>query len=107
MYLLAEEPKTSEHNSSQDKALLRLRDQIPLFDVSSNVDKLRRGKKSQGRELFSFPLIVSAIDNFLLANKLGEGGFGPVYKVNFDTSFFFFIKIRSKINVQGTLPDGQ
>ena len=26
--------------------------------------------------------IVDATDNFALNNKLGEGGFGPVYKVN-------------------------
>ena len=26
--------------------------------------------------------IVSATDNFALNNKFGEGGFGPVYKVN-------------------------
>jgi hypothetical protein len=26
--------------------------------------------------------IASATDNFAMNNKLGEGGFGPVYKVN-------------------------
>ncbi|KAI3674862.1 hypothetical protein L2E82_51864 [Cichorium intybus] len=29
-----------------------------------------------------FKTILSATDNFSLANKLGQGGFGPVYKVN-------------------------
>lgn len=28
-----------------------------------------------------FKTILSATDNFSLANKLGQGGFGPVYKV--------------------------
>ena len=30
---------------------------------------------------FEFKRILSATDNFSLANKLGQGGFGPVYKV--------------------------
>jgi hypothetical protein len=30
----------------------------------------------------SFSQIKNATDNFCTGNKLGEGGFGPVYKVN-------------------------
>jgi hypothetical protein len=30
----------------------------------------------------SFSQIKNATDNFSTENKLGEGGFGPVYKVN-------------------------
>lgn len=30
---------------------------------------------------FDFITILQATDNFSLANKIGEGGFGPVYKV--------------------------
>jgi hypothetical protein len=30
---------------------------------------------------FSLSVIVAATDNFYVANKLGEGGFGSVYKV--------------------------
>lgn len=41
---------------------------------------------------FSFKQIKAATKNFDIANKLGEGGFGPVYKVlllnhTFCTSF--------------------
>lgn len=32
--------------------------------------------------LFSFSTIVIATNNFSEENKLGQGGFGPVYKVN-------------------------
>ncbi|PON94557.1 Serine/threonine protein kinase [Trema orientale] len=77
----------SQHNTSQDQALLHLRSQIQEFDTFSNVDKFIKGKKSKDYESFSFSDIMAATDNFLLANKLGEGGFGPVYK--------------------GILPDGQ
>ena len=30
---------------------------------------------------FDLPVIAKATDNFSDTNKLGEGGFGPVYKV--------------------------
>lgn len=32
--------------------------------------------------LFSFASVSLATDNFSIENKLGEGGFGPVYKVS-------------------------
>lgn len=32
--------------------------------------------------LFDMATIAAATDNFSLQNKIGEGGFGPVYKVN-------------------------
>ncbi|KAJ1404120.1 Serine/threonine-protein kinase, active site, partial [Sesbania bispinosa] len=45
------------------------------------------GKANNEMRLFSFASIVASTDNFSVANKLGEGGFGPDYK--------------------GKLPDGQ
>lgn len=32
--------------------------------------------------LFDFDTIAEATDNFSRSNKLGQGGFGPVYKVS-------------------------
>lgn len=40
---------------------------------------------------FSLRQIKVATDNFNPANKIGEGGFGPVYKVNYDLHFSVFI----------------
>ena len=33
--------------------------------------------------LFSLSSILAATQNFSMENKLGEGGFGPVYRVSF------------------------
>lgn len=52
--------------------------------------------------LLSFSSIADATDNFSLANKLGEGGFGPVYKVclisetQFYLNFFLSFVILQK-----------
>lgn len=32
--------------------------------------------------LFEYQVLAAATDNFAITNKLGEGGFGSVYKVS-------------------------
>lgn len=41
--------------------------------------KIHKGKEDL--PLFDFRTIANATNNFSLGNKLGQGGFGPVYKV--------------------------
>lgn len=40
------------------------------------------GKENLELPLFDWNEIASATENFSTENKLGEGGFGPVYRVN-------------------------
>ncbi|KAK8626533.1 hypothetical protein V6N13_134176 [Hibiscus sabdariffa] len=48
------------------------------FSDSENPGK--RTRKDTAFPLFSFASVSEATENFSLENKLGEGGFGPVYK---------------------------
>jgi hypothetical protein len=40
------------------------------------------GNENMELPIFDMVAIANATDNFSNNNKLGEGGFGPVYKVN-------------------------
>lgn len=52
-------------------------------DTISNVDVQDfSGNKDYELPLLSFSSMVSATDNFSV-NMLGEGGYGPVYKVHY------------------------
>ncbi|KAJ4726087.1 Receptor protein kinase [Melia azedarach] len=48
------------------------------FGKGDRAEKFKR--KDSWFPLFSFASISAATDNFSIRNKLGEGGFGPVYK---------------------------
>lgn len=47
----------------------------------ANLMELNRSQKDQELPFFTFSAIQAATNDFAKANKLGEGGFGPVYKV--------------------------
>ncbi|KAK8579179.1 hypothetical protein V6N12_069508 [Hibiscus sabdariffa] len=64
---------------------------ILLFDVEMSITTSSRefsGSENSGKQkrkdsacpLFNFASVSAATNNFSLENKLGEGGFGPVYK---------------------------
>lgn len=51
--------------------------------------ELRRGLELQ-TGYFTLRQIKAATGNFDPSNKIGEGGFGPVYKVMITTTIFIF-----------------
>ncbi|XP_054783641.1 G-type lectin S-receptor-like serine/threonine-protein kinase CES101 isoform X2 [Prosopis cineraria] len=61
----------------------------------------KHGKERNEVEIFSFEGIVVATNNFSDSNKLGEGGFGPVYKGTLTDGQEVAIKRLSKSSGQG------
>jgi hypothetical protein len=53
-------------------------------------------------QVFDFNILKIATENFSDANKLGEGGFGPVYKVPYtlhlvDFTYFFLLLLLTDL----------
>jgi hypothetical protein len=62
---------------------------ISMTMIKGEIEKTTRSeeKEEDTHEDFELPIfdqatILRATNNFSFDNKLGEGGFGPVYKVN-------------------------
>ena len=60
--------------------------QLILSNISEKTENNRETDQVQNMDLelplFELATIANATDNFSINNKLGERGFGPVYKVN-------------------------
>ncbi|CAN6807543.1 unnamed protein product [Brassica oleracea] len=61
------------------------------------------GSKGKMKELplFEFQVLAAATDNFSLSNKLGQGGFGPVYKGKLQEGQEIAVKRLSQASGQG------
>ena len=70
------ETRHSTYSDSADSTLPYFED----FPSRRDLDGNRRNSNSN-LPLFNLRTIIAATDNFSIANKLGQGGFGPVYKV--------------------------
>ncbi|XP_075076211.1 G-type lectin S-receptor-like serine/threonine-protein kinase CES101 isoform X1 [Nicotiana tabacum] len=73
-----------------------------LLNQRVNIAKWRK-TESQDVQLYSFQSLAIATDNFSLGNKLGEGGFGPVYKGELPDGQEVAIKRLSTSSGQGLL----
>ena len=54
---------------------------LTYFEDSSSRRDIDGTRRNSNLPLFDLRIIIAATDNFSIANKLGQGGFGPVYKV--------------------------
>ncbi|XP_073138954.1 G-type lectin S-receptor-like serine/threonine-protein kinase CES101 isoform X2 [Henckelia pumila] len=61
------------------------------------------GAKGHDLRLFTYASILAATDNFSSENKLGEGGFGPVYKGVTLEGHRIAVKVLSRSSGQGLL----
>ena len=53
-----------------------------MEEVNSGDEPASNQVKLEELPLFEFQVLATATDDFSLRSKLGQGGFGPVYKVN-------------------------
>jgi len=67
----------------------RLYCHIPRFQWRQEYLILR--KEDMDLSTFELSTIAKATNNFSIRNKLGEGGFGPVYKVKYPYLMYNFI----------------
>ncbi|KAJ4726200.1 putative Serine/threonine-protein kinase receptor [Melia azedarach] len=77
--------------SASEQEKMKTNQDMLLFDVNMSIttranefcngDRAKKGRsKESWLPLFSFASVSAATGNFCMRNKLGEGGFGPVYK---------------------------
>ncbi|CAO2166642.1 unnamed protein product [Urochloa humidicola] len=63
----------------------------------------RSAEKDVDLPLFDLDVILAATDNFALSNKIGEGGFGPVYKGKLEDGQEVAVKRLSRRSMQGAV----
>ncbi|KAL9384010.1 hypothetical protein Peur_024333 [Populus x canadensis] len=89
-----------ERKRTGKKVLLPKRKDPILSDENVIQDNLNH-VKLQELPLFSLQMLIAATDNFNTANKLGQGGFGPVYKGKFPDGQEIALKRLSRASGQG------
>ncbi|KAF7151710.1 hypothetical protein RHSIM_Rhsim02G0112800 [Rhododendron simsii] len=72
-------------------------------DVNSSLTDIlpSKGDGNTGLPFFNVVTIAEATSNFSLSNKIGEGGFGPVFKGQLSTGQLIAVKRNSKKSDQG------
>ncbi|KAK6133332.1 hypothetical protein DH2020_032903 [Rehmannia glutinosa] len=95
--------KTKESREShQNLLLLDLNSNGPAHNKRASVGNNGEEKSNQYElPIFSFSSIAMSTNNFSIANKLGEGGFGPVYKGELLNGQFVAVKRLSRRSGQG------
>ncbi|XP_041004770.1 G-type lectin S-receptor-like serine/threonine-protein kinase At4g03230 [Juglans microcarpa x Juglans regia] len=92
----------NDSRSNQGNQTLNLYDtERRVQDLISSAEFKEEDKKGIDVPFFDLGSILAATDNFSEANKLGQGGFGPVYKGKFTGGQLIAIKRLSRGSGQG------
>ena len=93
--------QAGERPSSHNLLLFDFDNELHAIDDGMNTknNMKKREKKDAELPLFSYKSVSAATNNFSIANKLGERGFGPVYKV----CFIFLINVLCTLLRKPTL----
>ncbi|KAK7271908.1 hypothetical protein RJT34_28178 [Clitoria ternatea] len=97
--------KAKVHSKQMQKKLLHEIGGNAMLSMAYGKTRTSKNKGKTGNEveIFTFESIVAATNNFSAANKLGEGGFGPVYKGTLSDQQEVAIKRLSKSSGQGLI----
>ncbi|XP_035542073.1 G-type lectin S-receptor-like serine/threonine-protein kinase At1g11330 [Juglans regia] len=89
--------------SSNDLLLFDFNTELHAINDETNTrdNATKSGKKDVELPLFSYESVSAATNNFSNANKLGEGGFGPVYKGKSLKGQEIAVKMLSNRSTQG------
>ncbi|KAG6651692.1 hypothetical protein CIPAW_06G130400 [Carya illinoinensis] len=95
--------RRGEEASSNDILLYDFSTELQAINDATNTrdNAKKKGKKDAELPLFSYESVSAATNNFSTANKLGEGGFGPVYKGKLLKGQEIAVKMLSKRSGQG------
>ncbi|XP_031280581.1 G-type lectin S-receptor-like serine/threonine-protein kinase At4g03230 [Pistacia vera] len=105
VYFFCQRKKTQtqeDRESLQQNLAVRFNDSARHVKGLVDTDQFREeDKKGIDLPFFDFESILAATDNFSEANKLGKGGFGPVYKGKFPGGQEIAVKRLSSVSGQG------
>ncbi|KAK8602950.1 hypothetical protein V6N13_085152 [Hibiscus sabdariffa] len=76
-----------------------LKDQVEDKNVNDNENENKGEDEDMELAVFAFGTIAQATNTFSFNNKLGEGGFGPVYKLSVFTFFRKLLDLKRKITL--------
>ncbi|XP_070051737.1 G-type lectin S-receptor-like serine/threonine-protein kinase At1g11300 [Nicotiana tomentosiformis] len=91
----------AKHRGRKKKSELLLRESLPNFYKESMVTDDINQAKFEELFVYNFDILASATDNFNLSSKLGQGGFGPVYKGKLPEGQEIAVKRLSQSSGQG------
>ncbi|KAL4631927.1 hypothetical protein ACB092_04G014500 [Castanea dentata] len=83
------------------KKRIKKGDKMASVDFSLEGNELKDSSRHPDLLIFDLSCIVAATDNFSLANKLGQGGFGSVFKGQLSNGQLIAVKRLCKNSTQG------
>ncbi|XP_076948854.1 cysteine-rich receptor-like protein kinase 15 [Bidens hawaiensis] len=89
------------HQSSANSTLMMISDSCDHFTQNGSVE-MQMELGTGGSLKFDLGTIIGATKNFFIENKIGEGGFGPVYKGVLSNGTEVAVKRLSKTSGQGS-----
>ncbi|GAV89303.1 S_locus_glycop domain-containing protein/B_lectin domain-containing protein/PAN_2 domain-containing protein [Cephalotus follicularis] len=101
LYWLVSKKRRVIRERWQSKYSFSLNTNSPYFEESPSRVEFDENERNSDLPLFDLSTIAAATDNFSSANKLGEGGFGPVYKGVLTNGREIAVKRLSKYSGQG------